>query len=171
MSNTDAVSEAMILLAVRRDEVAQKRDGLAVDVRRLTAEIDTIDAAINTLNTLNDDAPVAQPSVTVPVPGGDMKVEVKSIRAAVKEILETYERPFGTPTVRPLLPAEVTEGKSAEQVSNSIRSALWSLRRDGDAMHVKGGTVSTKWHGFVEIDQDSPADGGQPHLPDEGGAL
>jgi len=152
MSEPSAVQQAVDLLTGRLAEARQRRDAL-------TTEIVTIENALTSLSAYADGPPVhsrpdADTGTVAPVQG----VGTISVRAAVKAILDGEDRAFAPAEVRNLIPSAVMNGKSTQQRTNSVRTALWSLRQKGEAVMVdEVHTKSTKWG---TPDPELPADNG-----------
>lgn len=128
-----AVQQAVDLLTGRLDEARQRRDELA-------AEIVTIENALSSLSVYTNSGGVGPPHSDV------SDTHAPSVRAAVKGILDGTERAFAPAEIRNLVPPAVMNGKSAQQRTNSVRTALWSLRQKGEAVLVdESRTISTKW--------------------------
>lgn len=165
MSEPSVIQQAVDLLTGR---LAQARLGRDV----LTAEIATIEGALTGLTAyvnpdrvqVTDQASTdstAPRTVTVPIGPA-------SVRAAVKAILDGDDRAFTPAEIRALVPAEIMNGKTRQQRTNSVRTALWSLRHQGDAALVdEVHTKSTKW---PTPHHDLPTADGRDASLSEGGA-
>lgn len=167
MATPGAVQQAVDLLVGRLTDARKRHGELSDEMQELVGEIASIEDAVERLTGLtaprNEATSRQQNGAPVPT----------SIRAAVKLILDGEEMPYSSSTVRALLPSSVIEGKTPDQIANSVRSALWSLRQNGEAIMTDNGTVSTKWPGFVATEPQTPSGdpdrGAQPELI-QGGA-
>lgn len=167
MGTATAVQQATDLLVGRLAEARSRRDELTAEMTALTDEIESIAGAVQRLTGSLADAHINLGAEGVPSPAA----KPASIRATVKAVLESEDKPFSTAEIRKLIPAKVADGKTDEQVANGVRAALWSLRQKGDALGVADGqTVSTKWHGYIAAGpQNVPADvDGEQTLPGAG---
>lgn len=146
-----AVQQAVDLLVGRLAEARQRYADVTTEAQSLTDEIASIEDAVQKLTGLAAPNPVRTSPHAESPPA--------SIRAAVKQILEGESMAYSSSTIRALLPTAVTEGKTPDQIANSVRSALWSLRQSGEAIMTQDGTVSLKWPGFIASGiQTSPGD-------------
>ncbi|WP_375479205.1 hypothetical protein [uncultured Jatrophihabitans sp.] len=177
MSKPAVIQQAVDLLKGRLAEATARRDQLTAEAQQLTDEIEAVTAA---LRSLNGQAFVAQ--VLADVGSATLSelassgVEPRSIRAAVKDILDSERRPYTSTELREMLPEHLTVNKAPSAISNSVRSAVWSLTTKGDAIRVNDGDaiVSSKWPGFVASGtQNRPDDSesGNFRSEVEGGAL
>lgn len=157
MAIPGAVQQAVDLLVGRLTEARQRHSEVGAEMRELDEEIASIEDAVKRLTGMS------APSSDVTSRQASAAGPPTSIRAAVKSILDGEAMPYSSSTVRALLPSSVTEGKTPDQIANSVRSALWSLRQNGEAIMVKdSGTASTKWPGFVAAgDLTSPGNDGR----------
>jgi hypothetical protein len=140
MTEPSAVQQAVDLLTGRLEEARQRRD-------QLTAEITTIENALTSLSVYSAGVTDSQQAngLNAPAPGA-RAAGTTSVRAAVRAILDSEDRAFAPAEIRALIPNAVMNGKSAQQRTNSVRTALWTLRQKGEAALVdESRTKSTKW--------------------------
>lgn len=150
MTEPSAVQQAVDLLTARLAEARQRRDAL-------TAEIATIEDAITGLAVFANGARTPPPTLGV-ILSAD---RAQSVRAAVKSIIDSEDRAFTPAEVRNLIPAAVMDGKSSQQRTNSVRTAMWSLRKKGEAALIDDvRTKSTKWSTPESSPPDLPAENG-----------
>lgn len=153
MSEPTAVQRAVELLRSRLDEARLRRDDLS-------AEITTIEGALNSLSVFSSPgdvsaSPVRRETVLIPRP------QARSVRAAVKAILDETDHAYTPAEIRGLIPDVVMDGKSNEQRTNSVRTALWSLRKKGEAELIdEVRTKSTKWSTPESSSPEHPAENG-----------
>lgn len=163
MSEPSAVQQAVDLLTGRLAEARQRRD-------TLTAEIVTIGNALTSLSAYADGAPVhSRPDADTGTVAAVRGVGTMSVRAAVKAILDGEDRAFAPAEIRNLIPDDVMNGKSAQQRTNSVRTAMWSLRQKGEAVLVdESRTKSTKWTATPPSSELPAVNGSGPSLPEGG---
>jgi hypothetical protein len=146
-SETDAVAQAAQLLVGRLSEARTALGGLDKARDDLTKEITRIEAALSALAVGPTDSEAqlvtdAADGALFSQPIGGM-----SVRAAVKHILDAMPRALTSKEIRDLIPEEIMAGKPSDYHRvNSVSTALWSLRKAGEAVQVEGKkTISSKW--------------------------
>lgn len=140
MAEPSAVEQAVALLTARRAEACER-------VAALTTEIISIDGALTALGAVASNPPItaAGRAVLSEQHAAD-GAATPSVRASVRAILEAEDRAFTPAEIRERLPESVMAGKTSGQRTNSVRTALWSLRQGGEAVMVDDThTKSTKW--------------------------
>jgi hypothetical protein len=150
MTSTGAVEQAAKLLEGRLGDARQAREALNRAGEALSAEIATIEDALTRLRTLYTSSESAGqlPAGEIEYTFTEAEIPITSVRAAVKRLLDTTPRALTSTEIRDMIPESVMEGKTQEQRSNSVRSALWSLRQNGEARYADAGkkkTISAKW--------------------------
>lgn len=72
-----------------------------------------------------------------------------TVRSAVQAILDAEPRAFTPTEIRNAIDPAVLDGRDEKKALGVIRTALWTLRKDGEATFYKGSkdqTISTRWY-------------------------
>jgi len=159
MAEPGAIQQAVDLLVGRLTEARQRRGELSAEIATIESALTSLSVYSTTTLTIHEGAPEADETAAV---RQTSTKSTRSVRSAVKAILDGENRAFTPAEIRGLIAASVMDGKSNEQRTNSVRTALWSLRQKGEArLFDETKTISMKWpEAGADVALELPAENG-----------